>query len=243
MPQIREVKTCDRCRTYKRRCDLLKPTCSRCIQAGVQCSFEAATQAGQGRLLQEPERVLHPASGSGSGTRGAVLDGVKAAEVLISTSSSSELTDTAAPLQVPSGHHQKAHLSASPTGHGLVTPTASTDSPEPHAGPSAEASSFRAAPRVVRKRRRNCLSCLRCHRLKVKCDKELPCGRCKSSGNGRDCYYSYNKGPNGGKFPCPTTQAAGDDAKAVHATWQTHHRVRGSSHWRDLIAKVSLSET
>jgi hypothetical protein len=95
--------------------------------------------------------------------------------------------------------------------------------------------------RVVRKRKRNCLSCLRCHRLKVKCDKELPCGRCKSSGNGRECYYSYNKGPNGGKFPCPTAPSNNEETKTVLATWQVQHKVRGSSHWRDLMTKVCFA--
>ncbi|KAF7559398.1 hypothetical protein G7046_g4753 [Stylonectria norvegica] len=72
------------------------------------------------------------------------------------------------------------------------------------------------------------------------CDKELPCGRCQNSGNGRECYYSYNKGPNGGRFPCPTAAVVptGESAKASAATWHVQHKVRGSSHWRDLMTKI-----
>ena len=95
--------------------------------------------------------------------------------------------------------------------------------------------------RVVRKRKRNCLSCLRCHRLKVKCDKELPCGRCKASGNGPDCYYSYNKGPNGGKFPCAVPAPPPAESKTHPTmTWKSSHRVRGSSHWKHLVTRVSV---
>ncbi|EHK25931.1 uncharacterized protein TRIVIDRAFT_188355 [Trichoderma virens Gv29-8] len=186
MPHMREVKTCDRCRHFKRRCDLLKPSCSRCIQAGVRCSFD--------------------------------VNGV-----------------------------------AVPGQNGLISPTASTESPEPHAGVDANGMPIDGASaagsaanqlRVVRKRKRNCLSCLRCHRLKVKCDKELPCGRCKSSGNGRECYYSYNKGPNGGKFPCPTAPSStSEETTTVLATWQVQHKVRGSSHWRDLMTKIGTLTT
>lgn len=92
----------------------------------------------------------------------------------------------------------------------------------------------------IRNRKCNCLSCSRCHRLKVKCNMELPCARCESSGNGRNCYYIYNKGPNGGMFPC-TMPAAPLSAKIPHSkTWKRMHRMRGSSHWGDLVARVSL---
>jgi hypothetical protein len=214
---MREVKTCDRCRHFKRRCDLLKPSCSRCVQAGVRCSFDVA---GAAVPPTAPTSLVHSAATSSS----------------------------------PGIAHDE--LTVTPTNHGLISPTTSTESPEPHlsiasasdAGASADGTGVTSTPagagaavaqRIIRKRKRNCLSCLRCHRLKVKCDKELPCGRCKSSGNGRECYYSYNKGPNGGKFPCPTAPTpTGISSKATMATWHFSHRVRGSSHWRDLILKI-----
>jgi hypothetical protein len=141
--------------------------------------------------------------------------------------------------------------------NGLISPTTTIDSPEPNQIISADPTPAQNLPedaittqdgqRIVRKRKRNCLSCLRCHRLKVKCDKELPCGRCKSSGNGRECYYSYNKGPNGGKFPCPTAPAGGpidpENKKPQLASWQITHKVRGSSHWRELMARVRRRDT
>ncbi|KAH7318147.1 hypothetical protein B0I35DRAFT_353261 [Stachybotrys elegans] len=182
MPHVREVKTCERCRHFKRRCDLVKPACTRCVQASVRCSFDV-----------EPS-TTSPANDDPSAT---------------------------------------------PTTNGLISPSTSAESPDP-SGAAADSSAQATAQRIIRKRKRNCLSCLRCHRLKVKCDKQLPCGRCKNSGNGRECYYSYNKGPNGGKFPCPTAPASTstDNPGAPLATWATTHRVRGSTHWKELMVKI-----
>ncbi|KAK1244014.1 hypothetical protein MKX08_002152 [Trichoderma sp. CBMAI-0020] len=207
---MREVKTCDRCRHFKRRCDLLKPSCSRCIQAGVRCSFDV-------------NGVAVPSAAAATGTSASPGSSRQARTALASSSS--------------------PPVNGDPTAgqNGLISPTASTESPEPTVSIDENGMPVQSTAnplRVVRKRKRNCLSCLRCHRLKVKCDKELPCGRCKSSGNGRECYYSYNKGPNGGKFPCPTAPSNNEETKTVLATWQVQHKVRGSSHWRDLMTKI-----
>jgi hypothetical protein len=40
-----------------------------------------------------------------------------------------------------------------------------------------------------RKRRRQILSCVACHRQKVKCDRELPCRRCIAGGRAKECHY------------------------------------------------------
>lgn len=243
MPQMREVKTCDRCRHFKRRCDLLKPSCSRCIQAGVRCSFDVngvAVPGGAGAGSSAPNGNNISTSNSTASSSIPLLN----APTLIAAHPLPNASSTAG------GSSNNDELSVTPTNHnGLISPTTSTESPEPqHASidangvplDGAASGSAAGAGRIVRKRKRNCLSCLRCHRLKVKCDKELPCGRCKASGNGRECYYSYNKGPNGGKFPCPTapTSNSSEETKTVLATWQVQHKVRGSSHWRDLMTKV-----
>lgn len=244
MPHMREVKTCDRCRHFKRRCDLLKPSCTRCSQAGVRCSFETKTIApstsstslpGTAAALQSAASLSPSVNGGRSGAD-ASDDGGRG---LISPSAS---TDDAEPQR------RTSSLSTGPT---ATRP--SINSGEDGAGGEAATTTTTAAPgspsqKVIRKRKRNCLNCLRCHRLKVKCDKELPCGRCKTSGNGRECYYSYNKGPNGGKFPCPTVPATSktasgtDITKSSQATWQVSHEPRGASHWRDLMTSVRCPE-
>ncbi|KJK86930.1 hypothetical protein H633G_09204 [Metarhizium anisopliae BRIP 53284] len=66
--------------------------------------------------------------------------------------------------------------------------------PEP-AHPSPGGGSGIQAKR--KKRRRACLSCVRCHRLKIKCDKKEPCTRCRLSGWGRQCEYTHRVEPSG----------------------------------------------
>lgn len=242
MPHMREVKTCDRCRHFKRRCDLIKPSCSRCLQAGVRCSFDVAAATAAAAAAASSSAITVPITTPASASPSASFPPSASATAPSSNAASSPMLD---------------ELSASLSNGGLISPTTSTESPEPlvllpgSAEPGVVPDSVpglstaATGQRIIRKRKRNCLSCLRCHRLKVKCDKELPCGRCKSSGNGRECYYSYNKGPNGGKFPCPTAPvtASGDDSKATIATWHVQHKVRGSSHWRDLMTKVIFSHS
>ncbi|KAJ4158142.1 uncharacterized protein LMH87_008681 [Akanthomyces muscarius] len=214
MPPTREVKTCERCRGFKRRCDLVKPSCTRCAQAGVRCSFDIHKTANL--------NALYHASGPDSTLRDVAADHMPRAAA--DPSSANGSTDPSQSSTVDEKGFDKLHLG--------VTDDEETTQRIPG---SIEA----VGGRVIRKRKRNCLSCLRCHRLKVKCDKELPCGRCKSSGNGRECYYSYNKGRNEGKFPCPTAPTGtNEDESTLLAPWQVQHKVRGSSHWRDLMAKI-----
>lgn len=214
MPPIREIKTCERCRGFKRRCDLVKPSCTRCAQAGVRCSFDIHKTANL--------NALYHASGPDSTLRDVAADQMPRGAA--DPRSANGSADPSQPSTVDENGFDKLHLGA----------TDDEETTQRIPG-SIEA----VGGRVIRKRKRNCLSCLRCHRLKVKCDKELPCGRCKSSGNGRECYYSYNKGRNEGKFPCPTAPTGtNEDESTLLAPWQVQHKVRGSSHWRDLMAKV-----
>lgn len=87
------------------------------------------------------------------------------------------------------------------------------------------------------KRQRACLSCVRCHRLKVKCDKGLPCTRCCQSGFGRQCEYTHRvEAAPVMPSPVPFTREKDNPEKNV-AAW--HFRPRGSSNWRELVTKVN----
>lgn len=217
MPPTREVKTCERCRGFKRRCDLVKPSCTRCAKAGVRCSFDIHKIANLD--------ASYDASGSDSALRDVAADQIPRGAAGLRLRSACGSADPSQPsTTVDEDEFNKLQL-------GL----ADYDGKIPEGSANIEV----VGGRVIRKRKRNCLSCLRCHRLKVKCDKELPCGRCKSSGNGRECYYSYNKGLNEGKFPSPIAPTGtNEDENSLLAPWQVQHKVRGSSHWRDLMAKV-----
>ncbi|OAQ65466.1 C6 transcription factor [Pochonia chlamydosporia 170] len=92
--------------------------------------------------------------------------------------------------------------------------------------------------KVKRKRRRACLSCVRCHRLKVKCDKKEPCTRCRLSGWGKQCEYTHRIESNGealSNAPSPYVLTE-EDPQVALATWHSRHR--GLSHWRNLLSKL-----
>ena len=102
----------------------------------------------------------------------------------------------------------------------------------------------------VRRRNRACLSCVRCHRLKVKCNQSEPCDRCMRSGVQATCTYTQKK-----SFGEPTahTQSpsqshpevpfalTGEDPEFVVATW--YLRKRGSTHFRAILNRVSTFPT
>lgn len=95
----------------------------------------------------------------------------------------------------------------------------------------------------VRKRNRACLSCTRCHRLKVKCDQREPCARCLRSGVPEACTYTHRP-----KVLPPTRQpeqqqcrnipfaVPEDDSELVVATWFL--RKQGSTHYRAILNRV-----
>jgi hypothetical protein len=98
--------------------------------------------------------------------------------------------------------------------------------------------------KVKRKRRRACLSCVRCHRLKIKCDKKEPCARCRLSGWGKHCEYTHRieaRSPSSSSPPSPPYVLTDEDPQVALATWHSRHR--GLSHWRNLLSKVILMAT
>jgi hypothetical protein len=90
--------------------------------------------------------------------------------------------------------------------------------------------------RITKKRNRACLSCVRCHRLKIKCDKKQPCGRCSRSGFMDTCKYSHIA-----KRPLEQSPASivltGEDPESIVAAWFL--RKRSSGYNRALLDCVS----
>lgn len=161
---VRVVQTCIRCRESKRQCDQAKPTCSRCLRAGVVCSFNqqqmsyVSPESNDNDMLYDPRK-------------------------------------TQAYSQQPQDGARK-------------------------------------------RRNRACLSCTRCHRLKVKCDKKQPaCGRCSHTGLMSTCMYTHKK-MSQPRNPASPLIIAGEDPEAVVTTWFL--RKRGSSHFRALLCRVCI---
>lgn len=106
-----------------------------------------------------------------------------------------------------------------------------------HAQPNLAPSAAGKA-RAVRKRNRACLSCTRCHRHKVMCDKQLPCSRCKATGFADSCSYTHRaEGSVRAIYSTTPFVLAPEDPQYVLTTWHSRHR--GSSHWKTLLAWVS----
>ncbi|KAK7428852.1 hypothetical protein QQZ08_004622 [Neonectria magnoliae] len=52
---------------------------------------------------------------------------------------------------------------------------------------------FASQKRKIVKRTRQPISCVACRRSKLKCDKQIPCGRCKARGNPEHCRFTNTK--------------------------------------------------
>ncbi|KAL7922883.1 hypothetical protein ACQKWADRAFT_72030 [Trichoderma austrokoningii] len=88
---------------------------------------------------------------------------------------------------------------------------------------------------IVKQRQRAQLSCIRCHRLKARCDRDLPCSRCRVSGWGKFCEYRYRAE----KASPPLNKDApktGQEPEGRVKAWLAQRR--GASHWEDLISAL-----
>lgn len=92
-------------------------------------------------------------------------------------------------------------------------------------------------PGLTKKRQRAQLSCIRCHRLKVKCDRDLPCSRCRMSGWGKFCEYHHRT-----EKASPSSNAGppkmGQDPDSLIKSW--HAQRRGATHWSELLSTVGI---
>lgn len=216
----RQIKTCERCRLFKIKCDRQQPTCQQCRRVNAKCSLWPAATS----------------STSSGGTSPASADtSVTLLSAEASEAASARTLDSALPQHAHSPEIQdKAHGGAQQHAHDDANP-------------------------ARKRRRRACLSCVRCHRLKVKCDKKQPCTRCRLSGWGRQCAYTHRveDEAEASYGPSTTTTTATtrdpstpvseevmpfviteEEPETVITTWHSRHR--GLSHWKALLCRVSV---
>jgi hypothetical protein len=185
MPNIRQIKTCSRCRLLKLRCDRIKPACERCVQAETSCSFlhdhlPSAVAKVENLTIRDPMRSSSEQSSSPRDESASSSDMVAAQEIF----------------------------------------------------------------KTVKRRRRAHLSCTRCHRLKVRCDKKLPCSRCRGSGWAQQCTYTHRVeiDPSASDASQDVLcAAANEDPKHIYTSW--HSRRRGATHWKTLVSRVRNSDS
>lgn len=89
----------------------------------------------------------------------------------------------------------------------------------------------------VKQRQRAQLSCIRCHRLKVRCDRDLPCSRCRASGWGKFCEFRYRTEKANPSLDAGAAKIGPDPDDRVKS-WRAKRR--GATHWGDLFSAVSI---
>ncbi|UNI19535.1 hypothetical protein JDV02_005715 [Purpureocillium takamizusanense] len=228
----RQIKTCERCRLFKIKCDREQPACLQCRRAHAKCS-------------QWP-----PAAGTSSSSTSSGGTSPASADTSV-TAGSAEASEAAAPRPAANLDDDDDDDSASRPPPADVDANAVDADGRHDAREDAPDAHDRMSP-ARKKRRRACLSCVRCHRLKVKCDKKQPCTRCRLSGWGRQCAYTHRVEDEATMMARddPSTPASADavpfvvteeEPETVITTWHARHR--GLSHWRALLCRLdSLSD-
>lgn len=80
----------------------------------------------------------------------------------------------------------------------------------------------------TRTRHRSPVSCARCRRLKVRCDRQYPCGRCSGAGKNDECDYSHSSKA--------SRQSPAGSSNSGKSAW--HSRFLTRSHWALLVEDV-----
>lgn len=135
--------------------------------------------------------------------------------------------DPVIPLATPSRESTtevSVHLARTPS-----TPNHSENDMQLSSSLSACAIQETGGRKRLRKRNRACLSCSRCHRMKVRCDRKLPCARCRASGFAEDCVFTH---------PPTTTFNSTVQEDPVAVVTSFHSRHRGPSNWKALLFMV-----
>lgn len=203
------IQACQRCRKFKVGCDRARPICRRCAKSRSECMYVASDVS----IAPEPAGRAHAQPRS---------------------QPPNELT----PPSTESSHKELSSRSASPPEE--ASASATSEGPYPCSSAnfrSAELIPARSHTRQPAKRDRAVLSCLRCRKHKVRCDRRTPCGRCMKNNKESECIYS--------EFPGPEAPAEADKPyKSLHgiATSFIDHRwdnrFRNVTHWTASLREV-----
>lgn len=206
---VRPVQACQRCRKYKVGCDRARPSCRRCTKSRSNCMYTVSNIAIASKTIKNTQ-TQHPQP------------------------LSSELT----PPDTEPSHKELSSRSASPREE---TPI-STEQEGPYPCSSANFKSAELIPakahiRQPAKRDRAILSCIRCRKHKVRCDRRTPCGRCMKNNKESECIYSEPPGidvPAAGEKPYKSLN--GIATSFIDHRWDT--RFRNVTHWTELLREV-----
>ena len=157
----RPVSACERCRAGKTGCDRVRPSCSRCTRAGTLCEYKVPSKRTARHLVCE--RQTEQRCDKATSSRGAESSPPGSHNIVSRTTPTDELNGMSAAEDV---HHCSV----------------SNDHPSRENSPQV-------CP-IKLKRDRAILSCVRCRKHKVRCDRKVPCGRCIKARREAQCVYT-----------------------------------------------------
>ncbi|OAQ92109.1 fungal zn(2)-Cys(6) binuclear cluster domain-containing protein [Purpureocillium lilacinum] len=207
----RPVSACERCRAGKTGCDRVRPSCSRCTRAGTLCEYKVPSKRTARHLVCE--RQTEQRCDKATSSRGAESSPPGSHNIVSRTTPTDELNGMSAAEDV---HHCSV---------------------------SNDHRSRENSPQVCPiklKRDRAILSCVRCRKHKVRCDRKVPCGRCIKARREAQCVYTEPVHT----APRPVVWD-GDAAlntiatRFVDATWDVQNR--NGTHWNNLLQEVSYT--
>ncbi|KAM3501809.1 hypothetical protein MY10362_005268 [Beauveria mimosiformis] len=211
----RPIQACQRCRKYKVGCDRARPHCSRCSKSRAECIYVASDVALAIKTISETvsRQPLHQQPHN--------------------------------QLTAPDTETRRKDLSlrsASPPKE--ETPASAAPKGRPYSPSSAH---FRSADLIPAnnhlaqsaKRDRAILSCTRCRRHKVRCDRRTPCGRCIKNNKESECMYSDPPVPAAATVPeKPYKSLHGIATAYIDHRWD--NRFRNLTHWTILLQEIRL---
>ncbi|OAQ70982.1 fungal zn(2)-Cys(6) binuclear cluster domain-containing protein [Pochonia chlamydosporia 170] len=216
IPLGRPISACRRCRKFKVGCDRAKPSCSRCTKAKVDCIYVSPPSSPS--AVSTVMRVGHVSNTLQNHPVG--HDGVYIDEAS------------------PSKHTRERATQAKPNEASLQNLSLYASSLRlGHDPPSVDlVGSGKQVGKLTRDRA--ILSCMRCRRHKVRCDRQIPCGRCIKNKRESQCVYSETAAPVLGRIISEKHHETLNliATSFIDSKWAA--TVRNGAHWNSLLYEV-----
>lgn len=221
---VRPIQACQRCRNYKVGCDKTRPHCRRCVRSHSECVYfgpDAMPSASSFTVLGREDASLAHQQWSLHKPSRLLMSGLTP-------------PDTEVSLLAPSSR--------------CTSPAETTSSSKLQEGPyPCSASNFRSAQlipakshaRQAGKRDRAILSCIRCRKHKIRCDRRTPCGRCMKNNKDSECIYPDALNTDAVPTEKPYKSLHGIATSFIDHRWDD--RFRNVTHWTGLLREVYAS--
>lgn len=213
----RPIQACQRCRKYKVGCDRARPCCRRCAKSRSECIYLASD-------IDVASINAAPVPGH--------LPGLTIDASARPRASNLSPPDTEASLRAASSR------SASPDDNepNYLSPSGKYPCSSPNFR-SADLIPAKTHVREPAKRDRAILSCIRCRKHKVRCDRRTPCGRCMKNNKESECVYAEPPASDSpGNAEKPYKSLHGIATTFIDHRWD--NRFRNMTHWTGLLREV-----